>query len=107
MERIVIVAYKPLAGQKERLAQLMKNHLPVLRREGLASDRESIIVEARDGTFVEVFGWKSKEAMEAAHQNPQVQKMWEEFAAVCEYVPVGSLEESAEIFSEFAPFPAS
>ena len=29
--------------------------------------------------------------------------MWERFEACCDYVPVGSLEESTQLFSAFAP----
>jgi hypothetical protein len=33
--------------------------------------------QASDGTVIEVFEWKSQEAIAAAHTNPVVQKMWE------------------------------
>ena len=46
-----------------------------------------MIMEAEDGTIVEVFEWKSKQAIDAAHTNPRVLEMWEEYAAVCDYVP--------------------
>ena len=57
----------------------------------------------KSGIFIEVFGWKSKQAIEAAHTNTEVQKMWSEYAKVCEYVPVGSIEELNNVFSEFSP----
>ncbi|WP_222931363.1 hypothetical protein [Xanthovirga aplysinae] len=60
-------------------------------------------MQAEDRTIIEVFGWKSKEALEAAHSNAAVQKMWGEFSQVCEYIPIGSLNESANLFSEFTP----
>jgi hypothetical protein len=103
MERIVIAAYRPKPGQAEALRALMHTHLPRLRAEGLVTDRESILMEAKDGSFVEVFGWKSKEAIEAAHHNPAVLAMWSEYAAVCDYVPVATLAEAQQLFSEFTP----
>jgi hypothetical protein len=30
-----------------------------------------------------------------------VQALWSEFAAVCDFVPVGGLAEAARLFSEF------
>lgn len=102
-ERIVIVGYRPFPGKEAELKELMKNHVNILRSQGLASDREPILMQAGNGTVIEVFGWKSKEAIESAHTNPAVQKMWAEYAEVCEYIPIGSLQESTNLFSEFTP----
>ena len=68
-ERIVIVGYKPLAGKEAALKILMKNHVARLRKQGLVSDREPILMESKSGTIIEVFGWKSKEAIASAHSN--------------------------------------
>jgi len=66
-------------------------------------DKESFIMEASDGTIVEVFEWLSEEAIQSAHQNPEVQKMWSEYAAVCDYVPLNSLTEINDLFASFTP----
>jgi hypothetical protein len=101
--RIVIVGYKPLPGKEKALAKLMETHVPVLREHGLATDRESIMMKAADGTIVEVFEWKSKEAIESAHTNAAVLKMWDAYSKVCNYVPIGELEEVTALFAEFNP----
>ena len=103
-ERIVIVGYKPKAGNTEALRQLMREHLSILKDQNLVTDRASIIMEAKDGTIIEVFEWKSKAAIEQAHTNPVVLEMWEKYAEACEYIPVGQVEETAKLFSEFTPF---
>ena len=103
MERIVIAAYKPFPGKEKELKELMNNHLTILRNENLVSYRDSIIMEAKDGTVLEVFGWKSKEAIESAHNNEMVRKMWDEYARVCEFIPFGNIAESRDLFSEFSP----
>jgi glucose-6-phosphate 1-dehydrogenase len=103
MERIVIVGYKPLPEKSKELEDLLSNHWAVLNKEGLVTERKSILMRAADETVIEVFGWKSKEAMESAHANPVVQSMWDEFSKACEYVPIGNLEESKSLFSEFTP----
>ena len=51
--------------------------------------------------MVEVFEWKSAEAIAAAHANPAVQALWGEFGAVCDYVPLTSLPEAHQMFAEF------
>lgn len=103
MEKIVIVGYKPLEWKEEKLRELMKTHWSILDGENLVSDRKSIIMQSKDGTIIEVFGWKSEEAMQSAHSNPIVQKMWKEYEKVCEYVPMSNLEESNDLFSQFIP----
>jgi hypothetical protein len=97
----VIVGYKPKPGKKAALKELMKTHLPRLKEQGLVRDKTSYIMEAGDGTIVEVFEWLSDEAIQMAHSNPEVQKMWGEYTAVCDYVPVGSLAEAGNLFSSF------
>jgi hypothetical protein len=103
MGRIVIVGYKPKPGKNEALKALMRTHLPRLKAEGLVTDRESIIMEAGDGTIVEVFEWQSQEAINNAHKNLAVLQMWGEYAEVCDYVPIGGLAEAGSLFSGFEP----
>jgi hypothetical protein len=54
---VVIVAYKPKAGKESDLLQLTREHVPLLRAEGLATDHPVTACLARDGTVVEVFEW--------------------------------------------------
>ena len=101
---IVISAYKPKEGKAEALKALMRTHLPRLHKVGLVTDRQSIMMEAEDGTIVEVFEWQSEEAIRNAHTNPEVLKMWSEYGEVCDYVPIGTVPEAAQLFSSFKPF---
>ncbi len=103
MERIVVVGYKPFPGRETALLELMKVHWQILDGENLVSNRKPIKMQSKDGTIIEIFGWKSKEAIESAHSNPVMQKMWNDYAQVCEYVPIGDLDESTNLFSEFTP----
>jgi len=103
MERIAIVGYKPFQGKETELLELIKTHWQELNEENLVSERKSIIMQSTNGTIIEVFGWKSKEAIELAHSNPVVQKMWTEYFKVCEFIPISELEESSKMFSEFTP----
>ena len=103
-ERIVIVAYKPKTGKSEALQELMREHLIILRQQQLVTDRNSIMMEAKDGTIIEVFEWKSKAAIEQAHSNSEVLKMWAKYSEVCDYIPIAKVEEASQLFSEFTPF---
>jgi hypothetical protein len=99
----VIACYRPKTGKVKQLVALMRNHVSRLRVEGLVTDRVPILMQSSDDTVIEVFEWKSSEAIEQAHSNPAVLEMWKEFERVCEYVPLGRVPEAAELFSEFTP----
>jgi hypothetical protein len=47
--------------------------------------------------------WKSPEAIDAAHKNPNVLAMWDEFFAICDCVPFRTLAEAEEMFPNFEP----
>ncbi len=101
MGQFVIAAYRPRSGKEDALRRILKDHLPILRREGLATDRPPYLMRASDGTFVEVFEWKSAKAVEDAHHNANVLKMWARFEEACEYVSLTSLEETKGPFPNF------
>ena len=100
---IVMVAYRPRLGKEKELLELVRSRVPTLRKENLATDRVPTIMRAHDGTIVEVSEWKSREAIEAAHKNPNVLAMWNKFFAACDCVPLKSLAEAEEMFAGFEP----
>ena len=102
---IVIVAYRPKPGKESETLDLVRSRVPALRKEALVTERTPIIMLARDGTIIEVSEWKSREAIDAAHKNPNVLAMWNRFFAVCDCVPLNQLSESAEMFAGFEPVP--
>jgi hypothetical protein len=101
--RLVICAFKPKSGLQNELLAVVEKHWRILKAEGLVTDRPRYAMLAADGTIVEVFEWKSAEAIEMAHQNPSVLAIWKEFEASCDCVPLASLTESQRLFSEFTP----
>ncbi|MES2279419.1 MAG: hypothetical protein V4592_25530 [Bacteroidota bacterium] len=103
MGRIVIVAYKPKPGKAAALRKLMDTHVSRLRKEGLVTHRHPTLLETADGTLIEIFEWLSPEAIQQAHRNQEVHKMWGEFAEVCDYVPLSELPETKGLFAEFTP----
>jgi quinol monooxygenase YgiN len=100
---LVIVAYRPKPGKERDLIDLVRSRVPTLRKEGLVTDRAPIIMRARDGTIIEVSEWKSQEAIDAAHKNPNVLAMWNKFFAICDCVPLKTLAEAKEMFAGFEP----
>jgi hypothetical protein len=101
--RIVIAVYKPLPGKAKDLEQVVRKHTVILREENLVTDRKPIIMKAQDGSVVEIFEWNSPDAIQSAHTNPVVLKLWEEFNAVCSYQKPSDVQEFHNLFSEFEP----
>ena len=99
--RFVIVAYTPKEGKEAELLDVVRIHLQVLQDQELVSDRPAYVMRANDGSIVEVFEWRSAEAIAKAHSNAAVQSLWEKFDAVCEYTPLSKLPETGEMFAEF------
>ena len=99
--RVVIVAYRPKPGKEVLLLAELRDHVHLLRSEGLATDRPAIHMRAGDGTLVEMFEWASPAAIEQAHANARVQAKWARFEACSDYVPFGSLAEASQLFAEF------
>jgi quinol monooxygenase YgiN len=100
---IVIVAYRPKPGKEKELLELVRSRVPTLRKENLVTDRAPTIMRSRDGTIIEVSEWKSQEAIDAAHKNPNVLAMWNKFFAICDCVPLKDLAEAQEMFAGFEP----
>jgi quinol monooxygenase YgiN len=100
---IVIVAYRPKPGKEKELIELVRNRVPTLRKQDLVTNLAPIIMRARDGTIIEVSEWKSQEAIDAAHKNPNVLAMWNKFFAICDCVPFRTLAEAEEMFPGFEP----
>jgi quinol monooxygenase YgiN len=101
MGRFVIVAYTPKPGQQQPLLVAVKKHLQVLQAEKLVTDKPGYVMRAADGTIVEVFEWRSAEAIQQAHTNPAVQALWAEFGTACDYTPLARLKEAQQMFAEF------
>lgn len=103
MGRVVISCYRPKPGHEDALRVLMRTHVATLRSQGLVSSRAPIAMQAADGSYLEVFEWASAEAIQAAHNNPVVLAMWEQYGKVCDYIPVAQVAEASQLFAEFTP----
>lgn len=101
MGRFVIAAYSPKAGQQQALLKAVQKHLQILRAENLVTERPAYVMKSASGAIVEVFEWRSAEAIKQAHENPAVQDLWAEFGAVCEYTRLAGLPEAQDMFAEF------
>lgn len=103
MGRVVVAAYMPKPGREAELLAVVRRHFDVLRAEGLVTDRAPYVLRAASGALIEVFEWRSADAIRQAHGNAAVQAQWAEFDAACEYTPLAQLAEAQQLFAEFEP----
>jgi hypothetical protein len=100
---VVFALYRPHAGKDAELRRLLTQHLPTLRRLELITDRPAILVRAKDGTYVEIFEWRTADSAGLAHQHPEVAKLWEAMGQVSDFPSIDSLAEAKERFPHFEP----
>jgi quinol monooxygenase YgiN len=103
MALIVICAFRPRKGKEQDLLGVISDHMPTLRSQNLITDRKPIVGRAADGTIIEVFEWKSQAAVDEAHRNPVVRRLWDRFEACCQYVSLRDVAETASPFPNFEP----
>jgi hypothetical protein len=100
---VVLALYKPHPGKDAELIQILKNHIPTLRRLELATDRPVVLVQTKNGSFLEIFEWSTAEAADLAHHHPEVAKVWEAIGKVADFTTLESLEEIKQPFPHFKP----
>ena len=100
---IVFAIYKPHENKENELKNLIAKHVPILKSNNLITDRHSILLQSNNGIYFEIFEWKSNHAVEEAHGNLEVQKLWDEMEKVCDFTTLESVEEVKEYFPQFRP----
>lgn len=100
---VVIASYKPKDGKEEGMKEVLRDHIPILRKEGLITDFLAIVLKSMNGDYIEIFEWKSGEAIAKAHENENVLKLWKRFEEVCTYTNLSNIEECKSLFASFIP----
>jgi hypothetical protein len=103
---ITVALYRPMAGKDAELSQLIAEHIPVLRKLELITERPSVLFKSNNGTYIEIFEWRAADSAFKAEQHPEVAQIWEAMAKIAELPTIGSLEESKFHFPQFEPVQA-
>ena len=101
--QIVFAMYRPHEDKDEQLRELISQHIPTLRRLELITDREPILARSSNGTYIEIFEWRTADSSRQAHEHPELAKVWEAMGAIAEFPNLESLEESKDRFPHFEP----
>jgi quinol monooxygenase YgiN len=101
MSMIAIASYKPKPGSEDAFLELLKQHIPTLRAEGLVTDGPTYAMRANDGTIIEVLEWRSAKAKQQAHKNDAVMQVWNQFFELADITSLDTLQEVSQPFAAF------
>lgn len=96
-----IALYRPLEGKQQELLEIIETHTPLLAQKGLLTEFKPILLCSGNGTYIELFEWKSQEAKEKAHQSNDVRALWERMMKIVEMKELSSISEANQIFPNF------
>lgn len=99
---VVLACYRPHPGKEFALLERLRRHVPLLRAEGLATDRPVTLLRShRDGAIIEIFEWVSPDAARRAHESPKVLAMWESIGHLADARALVDLAEAGARFPHF------
>jgi hypothetical protein len=93
-ELITIGIYKAHKGKKKELMELMLQHQPLLRKEGLLTEKEGFIGLTQDNSIIEIYEWKSIGSVQQAKKNPRVQELWKKVHKISDSLGMNKITES-------------
>jgi hypothetical protein len=98
----VACVYRPHKGKEAELAALFRRHIAALNKHALVTASPHLLLRSPiDGSFLELFEWKSKAASSEAHQKADVMEIWDGFAACADMLKLADLAEANESFPHF------
>lgn len=84
---ISLCKYRLKPGKEPEFVKLLEKHWPTMTRLGLVADQPPHLMfrgEDKQGVYyVEVFPWKDADAMNRAHELPEVAQVWEPMGTCC------------------------
>ena len=99
--QVVFAMYRPHSANDAQLRALIARHLPALRKFGLVTKRDPLLLRAGDGSYIEIFEWVSEEAARKAHEHQEIAEIWEQMGVVGSF---GKLRDLPEVDKEFPHF---
>ncbi len=85
----------------KKLIDILKRHIPTLRKYELIDDGPAYMLQSEDGTIIETFEWKDQKAKEVAHEHPAIRMIWGEMEGICDFPSLSDLPESKTRFPNF------
>jgi hypothetical protein len=99
--QIVFAVYRPNDGQDVEFRALIARHVPALKKAGLVTKRDPLLLKSSDGSYIEIFEWASVEAARKAHDYPEVAEIWDRMGAIGSFGKLADLPEAGRQFPHF------
>jgi hypothetical protein len=100
--QVVFALYRAKPGKEEELKKMITKHIPTLKRLELVTDREPILLQSSNGTFVEVMEWRNTDSARKAHEHPEVAAVWEAMGQIADFPSLDSIPEAKTRFPNFS-----
>ena len=101
MGLISFAAFRPKPGREQELLTVIDERVALMRSLGLVTERPVVNMRAGDGTIIQVSEWASQEAIDRAHETPEVLALWRRYEECADHVMPGSLPDLADPFPCF------
>ena len=94
---VTLCRYWVKPEKESEFRQLLSRHWPLFEALGLVADRPPHLIlrgQSRDGRlfYVETFPWKDADAVQRAHELPEVAAVWEPMGACCTEMEFSDVE---------------
>jgi hypothetical protein len=99
--KLAIAVYKPKEGKEKEMMSILKDHLPLLKRLNLISDKTGFLARSSDGSFIEIFEWRGEEEKIIAHSHPELKPVWDKMTEICDFPSLSELPEAGHNFPNF------
>ena len=102
---VVLALYQVARENEKALLRLLPKKRRYFLKAGYATRRAPILLRSRQNPeiFIEIFEWKSQDAVAKAHQDPKVRAIWDEMDKLCKRIGKG-LNEVPEFATPFPHF---
>jgi hypothetical protein len=91
---LALAAYRPRPEREDDFLVFLHEELALLRRRGHVTERRAPVVRAPKGELLVVLEWSTDHAVDDAHADPDVLKVWDRKAELAEYIAPAALSGS-------------
>jgi hypothetical protein len=81
-EILSMAVMEPFEGEEAEFEQVLTEFYAMLRRKNYS--RDELLRSAKDGHYVNIRHWRSVEARDQAHEDPDVHHYWAKIGLLCQ-----------------------
>lgn len=105
MNRVLVVAYRPLPGKKEALLELLERQHRHARAMGVLASQAPWLCEGIHGEILYIVGFDVGADVDRLWENEDFQDIDAQIANIATMIPIRSLDEASASFMDLAGLP--